>query len=114
MENEDGRAGGTRVVNASRSTLSRRDFVGSLAAIGAAAPGLIRDPAFASEAPLVDPGAVSMTDSITNEKIRRARLSGPSEVTANATVAEMDAQGHHTILARGTNEWVCFPGNENI
>jgi hypothetical protein len=94
--------------------LSRRDFVGSLATIGAVAPGLICDPAFASEAPLVDPGAVSMTDPITKEKIRRARLSGPAQVTANATVAEMDAQGHHTILVKGTNDWVCFPGNENV
>ena len=55
-----------------------------------------------------------MTDPITNEKIRRARLSGPSQVTANATVVEMDAQGRHTILLKGTNEWVCFPGNENV
>lgn len=101
-------------MSASRSTLSRRDFVGSLAAIGAVAPGLIRELAFASEAPLVDPGAVSMTDPIANEKIRRAHLSGPSQVTANATVAEMDAQGHHTILVKGTNDWVSLPGNENV
>ena len=114
MDNKGRRAGVTQVVNALPSTLSRRDFVGSLAAIGAAAPGLIREAAFASEAPLLDAGAVSMTDPITNEKIRRARLSGPSQVTANATVAEMDAQGHYTILVKGTNDWVCFPGNENV
>lgn len=52
-----------------------------------------------------------MTDTITSEKIRRA---GPPRVTANATVAEMDAQGRLTVLSKGTNEWVCFPGNENI
>jgi hypothetical protein len=101
---EHGRSARARVLNAPRAILSRRDFVGSLAAIGAVAPGLTRDPAFASEVPLIDPGAVSMTDPITNEKIRRARLSGPSQVTANATVAEMDAQGRHTILLKGTNE----------
>ena len=114
MKLKQGRSARARVLNAPRAILSRRDFVGSLAAIGAVAPGLTRDPAIASEVPLIDPGAVSMTDPITNEKIRRARLSGPSQVTANATVAEMDAQGRHTILLKGTNEWVCFPGNENI
>jgi hypothetical protein len=114
MKLKQGRSARARVLNAPRAILSRRDFVGSLAAIGAVAPGLTRDPAFASEVPLIDPGAVSMTDPITNEKIRRARLSGPSQVTANATVAEMDAQGRHTILLKGTSEWVCFPGNENV
>ena len=40
-------------------------------------------------------------------------MSGAGKPT-NATVAEMDAQGRHTILLKGTNEWVCFPGNENV
>jgi hypothetical protein len=53
-------------------------------------------------------------DEILTEKIRRARLSGPSIVTADATVADMDAQGHLQVLSKGTNEWVCCPGNENI
>lgn len=55
-----------------------------------------------------------MTDAMVSEKIRRARLSGPPQVTANATVAEMGAPGQHTVLSKGTNEWICFPGNENI
>jgi len=55
-----------------------------------------------------------MSDAILSEKIRRARLSGPSQVTANATVAEMDSQGRLVVLSKGTNEWVCCPGNENI
>ena len=55
-----------------------------------------------------------MTDEILKEKIRRARLSGPSIVTADATVADMDGEGHLQVLAKGTNQWVCFPGNENI
>ena len=46
-------------------------------------------------------------------KIGRARLSGPSQVTKDATVAELDSNGNIQILAKGTNEWVCFPGNEN-
>ena len=44
-----------------------------------------------------------MTDAIIEEKIRRARLSGPSIVTADATVADMDAQGHLQVLSKGTN-----------
>ena len=39
--------------------------------------------------------------------------SGPREITKNATVAEMGAEGKLVILRQGTNEWVCFPGNEN-
>ena len=46
-------------------------------------------------------------------KIARAMASGPREITKNATVAEMGAEGRLVILRRGTNEWVCFPGNEN-
>jgi hypothetical protein len=45
---------------------------------------------------------------------RLLRVSGPSVVTTNATVAEMDAQGQLHVLSKGTNEWVCCPGNENI
>jgi len=55
-----------------------------------------------------------MSDEILKEKIRRARLSGPSMVTADATVAEMDAQGNLSVLHQGTNDWICFPGNENV
>lgn len=55
-----------------------------------------------------------MPDEIVKEKIRRARLSGPTDVTDEATIAEMDAQGKLTILHKGTNQWICFPGNENI
>lgn len=55
-----------------------------------------------------------MTDAITTEKIRRAMLSGPSCITRDATVAEIDRQGNLTVLRPGTNEWVCIPGNQNI
>ena len=55
-----------------------------------------------------------MTDEIVKEKIRRACLSGPPSVTGEATVAEMDADGKMIVLRKGTNQWVCFPGNENI
>ena len=54
-----------------------------------------------------------MTDKAEDPRITRARLSGPEHVTKDATVAEMAADGTMTILVKGTNEWVCTPGNEN-
>jgi hypothetical protein len=48
------------------------------------------------------------------EKIRRAMLAGPSSVTADATVAEIDHQGNLTVIRPGTNEWVCIPGDQNV
>ena len=68
-------------------------FVGSLAAMGAVAPALV--PRVSALEPQAAPGLLgvaNMSDAILSEKIRRARLSGPSQVTANATVAEMDSQ----------------------
>ena len=55
-----------------------------------------------------------LAEQIKNEKIRRAMLAGPSCVTAEATVAEMDAKGDLAVLRPGTNEWVCVPGEQNI
>jgi hypothetical protein len=46
-------------------------------------------------------------------KIARAMLSGPREITKDATVAEMGADGSLIILRQGTHDWVCFPGDEN-
>ncbi len=47
-------------------------------------------------------------------KIARAMRSGPPEVTRDATVAEMDHHGNMTdILRKGTNAWICTPGDEN-
>src|SRR5690348_619308 len=53
-------------------------------------------------------------EEIKKEKIRRAMLAGPSSVTAEATVAEMDHQGNLTVLRPGTNDWVCVPGDQNV
>jgi hypothetical protein len=58
-------------------------------------------------------GGHDMTDKAEDPRIRRARLSGPEHVTKDATVAEMAADGTMTVLVKGTNEWVCTPGNEN-
>src|ERR1700734_1008090 len=91
-----------------RQDMTRRIFVGSLA--GAAAQVLLPAGARESRAKPDSTGAAGMTDAITNEKIRRARLSGPPQITANATVAEMDGAGSLTILSKGTNDWVCCPG----
>jgi hypothetical protein len=59
------------------------------------------------------PGGEDMNDTAEDPRIRRARLSGPEQVTKDATVAEMAADGTLTILVKGTNDWVCTPGNEN-
>lgn len=55
-----------------------------------------------------------MAEEIKKEKIRRAMLAGPSCITSDATVAEMDKNGHMTVLRPGTNDWVCVPGDQNI
>jgi len=58
-------------------------------------------------------GGQVMADKAEDPRIRRARLSGPEQVTKDATVAEMAPDGAITVLVQGTNEWVCTPGNEN-
>jgi hypothetical protein len=114
LNNKDQISAETAHLCASHQSLSRRSFVGSLAATSVVGSTLALGAAIEQQFTPAALGAAGMTDTITSEKIRRARLSGPSRVTANATVAEMDAQGRLTVLSKGTNEWVCFPGNENI
>jgi hypothetical protein len=58
-------------------------------------------------------GGRDMVDKAEDPRITRARLSGPEQVTKDATVAEIGADGIMTVLVKGTNEWVCTPGNEN-
>jgi hypothetical protein len=60
-----------------------------------------------------NPGGQDMSDKAEDPKIRRARLAGPEYVTKDATIAEIAADGTMTILFKGTNEWVCTPGDEN-
>jgi hypothetical protein len=62
----------------------------------------------------MESSASHLDDAIRNERIRRAMLSGPSVITKDATVAEMDGQGNMTVLRQGTNEWVCVPGNQDV
>jgi hypothetical protein len=59
------------------------------------------------------PGGQYVTDKGEDPRITRARLAGPEQVTKDATVAEMAADGSLTVLVKGTSEWVCTPGDEN-
>ena len=97
---------------------TRRDFV--IAAIGTAAslssgPGrsLVLSKETYSDLLTAKTKGQQMRDQAEDPRITRARLSGPEQVTRNATVAVMGADGILTVLAKGTNEWVCVPGNEN-
>src|SRR3984957_2065855 len=116
--------------NARRSaSISRRDFVGSVAGAGLASWGLssgagcadhvgpgTNTAAAAAQANAVNEvnGEVTMSDEIVKAKIRRALLSGPDVITRDATVCEMGPDGKMTVLRPGTNHWVCVPGNENV
>jgi hypothetical protein len=96
--------------------LTRRRFMGVAAML---APGLC---AMGPEGTVLPDGTTkqanlnehNLLEEIKKEKIRRAMLAGPSTVTAEATVADMDRQGNLTVLRRGTNEWVCVPGDQNV
>src|SRR5258708_5572444 len=57
-------------------------------------------------------GDQDMTDKAKDPRSRRARLSGPEQVTKDAPVAKMAEDGTMTILAKGTNEGVCPRGNK--
>ncbi len=63
--------------------------------------------------PQVNKRGQDMSDQAEDPRITRARLAGPEQVTKAATVATLDAGGTMTVLLKGTNEWVCTPGDEN-
>jgi hypothetical protein len=108
--------------------ISRRDFVQALSMAGAAAVGVasltsaadLPEPTPTSAGSLQPEKALAMSENnrvsheIVKEKIRRAMLSGPEAVTRDATVAELGHDGALKTLRKGTNHWVCVPGNENI
>ena len=56
----------------------------------------------------------SQQERVLGAKIARAMLSGPHSVTKDATIAEMGSEGRLIVLRQGTNDWVCFPGDENV
>ena len=60
-----------------------------------------------------EPLPTAKDEQILAAKMSRAMSSGPFNITKDATVAEIDAQGNTAVLRQGTNHWVCFPGDEN-
>lgn len=111
--------------NHSVGLVTRRKFIGvtALSGVGVAALNAhdplapsAKEPASGGEPSqyLAVPDRDDRAEEIKKEKIRRAMLAGPSSVTAEATVAEMDHEGKLTVLRPGTNEWVCVPGDQNI
>jgi len=47
-----------------------------------------------------------MTGKAEDPRVTRVRLSGPEQMTKDATVAEISADGTMIVLVKGTNEWV--------
>jgi hypothetical protein len=109
-------------------SLSRRGFFQGISLVGVAA---LVVPSLTTATELSELGSTPATDiqpieaitmnennrvadEINKEKIRRALLSGPSAVTGEATVAELEHGGALTVLRKGANHWVCVPGNENL
>jgi hypothetical protein len=106
---------------------TRREFVVSTLAAGAALISLdsktVAAAGGAGNEPRTGPsvfpdqqannGGQDMKDRAEDPRIRRARLSGPEHVTRDATVAELGVGGTLNILVKGSNDWVCTPGDEN-
>jgi len=51
------------------------------------------------------------TQESTTEKIKRTLSAGPSSITNDASVAEIDSDGRMKILRQGTNDFTCMPGD---
>ena len=105
--------------------LARRKFISMAAVSGAGLASLNAHDRLArsAEGPAAIGGAIEhfaardgnhMAEEMKKEKVRLAMLAGPSFVTSEATVAEMDRQGNMTVLRPGTNDWVCIPSNQNV
>jgi len=56
----------------------------------------------------------NMNDKAEDPRVTRARLSGPEQVTKDATIAELKRDGSMTVLVKGTNEWVCALATKTI
>jgi hypothetical protein len=59
------------------------------------------------------PGGLSPDAEVVEIKIKRAMMAGPAQITRDATVVDMNAHGQMVVLRKGTNHWVCMPGDEN-
>lgn len=124
---EDGKDGlGHDANNGAGANVSRRAVVGRLAFFGAVmstlsgklladqgASGSYSNSAVAMLPP-DEATPKSSEDLVRAVKIARAMRSGPPEITREATVAEMDHTGSVAeVLRKGTNAWMCTPGDEN-
>jgi hypothetical protein len=103
-----------------RSLVARATFFGAaMAAIGEAAKAQDAGSGSYSNAAIALPdaegAAKTREEQIRAVRIARAMRAGPRDITEHATVAEMDKQGRMTeVLRKGTNDWVCMPGNEDV
>ncbi len=106
--------------------ISRRAFVRNAALAGAALAALTTEGlaqqagsgsysnnAIADLPPGGSSAGKSVAEKVLEIKIKRAMLSGPAEITKDATVVDMDEHGQMSVLRKGTNHWICLPGNEN-
>jgi hypothetical protein len=92
--------------------MERRGFIATTIAAAATASGVAIVQALGTGRAMNE-GGHDMTDKAEDPRITRARLAGPEQVTRDATVAVLGADGTMTVLVKGTNEWVCTPGDEN-
>jgi hypothetical protein len=120
-------AGGLRgFIPALAESISRRAFVRNAALAGSAlaalsGAGIAQEAGSGSYSNSATSGIPSGTfasgqtaaEQIVEIKIKRAMLAGPSEISKDATVVDKDESGKVTVLRKGTNPWVCMPGNEN-
>ena len=107
--------------------LSRRMAIGGVAFFGAAMSAF-GSRAFAQAGPHGSYGNAAIAgesaggasgksddDIVRAVKIARAMRSGPAQITREATVVEMDHHGNvASVLRKGTNGWICMPGDENV
>lgn len=84
---------------------TRRKFVTGMATVCSAGALL---PAVAEEHTEAEQ---NMATQLEDPRITRARLAGPASVTKDATVAIMHSTGEMEMLVKGSNEWICTPGD---
>jgi hypothetical protein len=102
-----------------RSLVARAKFFGTaMAALGDIAKAQDGGSGSYSNAAIALPAdsvaAQTREEQIRAVKIARAMRAGPATITERATVAEIDALGRMNVLRKGTNDWVCMPGDEDV
>ncbi len=99
--------GGAAFFGVTMSMLSTRAFAQS------AAPDSASDSMVGTKPP--EAAAINADeDPYRAVKIARAMRAGPTRITRDATIAELDRHGNMArILRSGSNGWICTPGDEN-